>query len=91
MTFLVIYLVATAIIVTAELVAVFNDKRGDTITEKVLSLRWGPGAMVSLLTWAWWHFTLGSMFEFAQGVLVNLIVVGVGFFIGLAAYESGDD
>ena len=91
MTFLTIYIVAALVIVAAELVAVFNNKPGDTITEKVLSLRWSTGAMVSLLTWAWWHFTLGSLYEFAQGVFVNLIVVTVGFFIGVAAYDSGGD
>lgn len=91
MTFLAVYLVATIVLVTAELTAVFNDKRGDTITEKVQSLRWSTAAMVSLLTWAWWHFTLGSTVEFAQGVLVNVLVVAIGFAIGLGAYDSGRD
>jgi hypothetical protein len=52
------YLSATAVLVLAELRALITKDNDDTITHKVKASTPLHAAMVSLLTWGLYHFTL---------------------------------
>ena len=79
------YLSGAAVLVGAELLAVFNRKGGDTITTKVKRSRVLHSAMVSLLTWGLVHFTLDP-----NDVATNVAVAIGGAGLGAVASRRAD-
>lgn len=76
------YVSATAVLVAAELLAVTNRTRGDTITENVKARRPLHMAMTSLLTWGLVHFTVDP-----EGWGPNVTVAVVGGLVALPFFR----
>ena len=76
------YLSGAAVLISAELVAVFRKRSGDTITEKVTNSRILHSLMVSLLTWGLVHFTINP-----DDVATNVAVAVGGVGLGAAAHS----
>ena len=71
------YLSGAAVLISAELAAVFRKQGGDTITTKVKRSRILHSLMVSLLTWGLVHFTLNPE-DVATNVAVAIGGAGLG-------------
>jgi len=74
------YLSGAAVLISAELAAVFRKQGADTITTKVKRSRILHTAMVSLLTWGLVHFTVDP-----ESAATNIAVAIGGGALGAVA------
>lgn len=83
-----VYFICGILIVAAELTAVHNDRKGDTITEYVKRLRWTQAFMVSLLLWALYHFTVEDIMPAPfDADYTGWFVAACGLILGLIAHD----
>lgn len=82
------YILGGVTLFVAEMIAVFNNKSGDTITEKVKSNVVTWMAMSALVIWAAFHFVIDEIVDF--GTIADIIVVVLGALAGYLAYRSND-
>ena len=80
------YLSGAAVLITAEFVAIFRKRSGDTITEKTKSTRITHMAMSSLLGWGLWHF-VGSDVTGYDSLAANIAVATAGGVAGAVAHS----
>lgn len=86
--FLAVYLICGLLILGFELWAVRNKQKGDTITEKVRSMRWTHAIMVGLLAWALFHFTIQDVMPRPfDADYTSWFVAFSGILLGLYAHD----
>jgi hypothetical protein len=82
--FVVAYVLLTLGLLAFELVAVFNEEPGDTITENTKRFLVLQSMMSGLLVWALWHFVGDDIWP--GPAWVDLIFLGIGATLGATAW-----